>query len=67
MPASEAWPLAPPSSISLIAVPLTVNVCSVLPVFWSASVAPAGAPMQVGSNAKSFRSTVCFGPLGVQP
>jgi len=67
MPASEAWPLAPPSSFSSIAVPLTVNVCSVLPVFWSASVAPAGAPMQVGSNAKSFRSTVCVGPLGVQP
>src|SRR6266550_4560991 len=67
MPASDAWPPAPPPSFSSIAVPSTVKVCSVLPLFWSASVAPAGAPMQEGSNAKSFRSTVCVGPLGVQP
>src|SRR5580765_3556210 len=67
MPASDAWPPAPPSSFSSIAVPLTVNVCSVLPVFWSAIVPPDGAPIQVGSNAKSFRSTVCVGPLGLQP
>jgi deoxyribose-phosphate aldolase len=37
----------------------------VLPVFCSAIVDPVDAPMQVGSNAKSLRSTVVVGPLGV--
>src|SRR5439155_16100618 len=48
-----------------IAVPVTVNVRRTLPVFCRLGVAPLGARMQTGWNAKSFRSTVWVGPLGV--